>query len=227
MDNKRDSFILKYIASFILTIIIFVIIFLIAYTSSYLNYQRIYYENSLIKDNLIFLDRLFIEFEDEKNCSNKLLLESSEKLDFVGDLINTLEFRLGKNDKRVLEQKKLYSALELNHYKIIKKLNSVCNENFVTIFFFYSNDKPYDELSKRTSAILSVLKNENPYNLMIYSFDYNLDNDLISMINTNYNITNAPSVLIDEAYYMEVSDTPNLSDIFKYANEKILKSDSK
>ncbi len=217
MKPEKKSYLLKYIIAFLISIVIFILIFVLAYSVSYLNYQRISYESNIIKDNIILLDELALQFEDEFNCNNKILFESSERLDFVGNQIYTLESRLGNNDLRVLEQKKLYTQLEIQHFNIIRKLKLKCDGNFITVLFFYSNEKEYIEESEKTGFILNSFKKDDPNRIMIYSFDYNLDIDILHNIKLNYNITKAPIILINEVDLIHLND---VDELIQYLKEK-------
>ena len=125
-----------------------------------------------------------------------------------------LEKRFGKKDSRVLEQKNLYSQLELKHFKIIKQIEEQCNENYIIILFFYSNNEPLNEESERMGFILRTFKNKNPGKIMIYSFDYNLESRLTKELKETYNITNVPIAVIneqDKIYARNIDDlTPYL-----------------
>ncbi len=220
INIKKDPSLLKYIISFLITTIIFTLIFIFAYSISYINYQRLSYENNLIKDNLLKLDEISTLFEDEINCSNKILLESSRRLDFSGDKINILETKFEKEDKRVIEQKKIYTQLELKHFNIIKKLNLVCEGNFITILFFYSNKDENKDKNEKISFILSAFKEESPERAMIYSFDDNLDFDIIKKLKERYNIKKIPIIIVNEEDLIELN---NINLLTNYLKQNITK----
>ena len=115
--QTRPPYLKKTFLSFFLATVLFILIFLAAYGVSYVNYKGISSENNIIEQSLIDLD----SFLNGVSCTDELLVESSKRLDAVGSKINLLEKRFGKNDDRVLEQKKLYTDLEIKHFQIILK----------------------------------------------------------------------------------------------------------
>ena len=143
-------------------------------------------------------------------CDNQLLVSSSKDLDNIGFKISILEKRFGKKDLRVLEKKKLYSDLEIMHFNLIKKFNINCNSGFTTLLFFYSNEIGVIDESENTAFILSSFKTNNPSKIMIYSFDYNLDYETINKLKVEYNVSFAPSVLINEKDLIYLKNIDNL-----------------
>lgn len=191
--NANRPHLWTYLLSFLIATILFIIIFSVAYSVSYSNYKSISENNNIINNSI---NRLNIYLAQE-GCDYNLLRNSSELLDLVGSRLNLLETRFGKNDLRVLDQKKLYSQLQFEHFQIVENFNAKCDTNFTTIIFLYSNNAPADKSSENVGEILSTLKNKYPGKLMIYSFDYNLNADTINRIKINYNITSAPVIVVN------------------------------
>ena len=144
-----------------------------------------------------------------------MLLQSSQILDEVGGRINLLEKRFGKNDQRVLEQKKLYVQVELAHHSIIKRFNKQCRSDFIAIFYFYSNDKENQKKNELTSNILNAFKKLNQERVMIYSFDYNLDAKEINELKEKNKITFTPLILINERDLVNVQNIDDFEGYLK------------
>lgn len=130
------------------------------------------------------------------NCSSNFFESTSGTLDSIAKDMNILEAQWGANDPRVLEEKKLYSQLEEDHLKIVLRLNKECNDNFLPIIFFYSNQKNETDASQTVSFILSSFRQDNLGKVMVYSFDYNLNSSAVGEMINKYGITNAPSIAI-------------------------------
>jgi hypothetical protein len=124
----------------------------------------------------------------------------------VGNRVILLELRFGKDDPRVLEQKKLYETLELAHLKIVNNLNEKANMKYTIITFFYSNSDVYHDESDKVGNILDVVKSEDPKKIMIYSFDYDLDFEPTNSLKTIKNITYPVSISIDENNYTRLDN---------------------
>jgi hypothetical protein len=197
----------RYLAAFVLATVVFVAIFLIAYSISYFNYQGIYSRNSEV-------EKFLSEFElSNETCIDPLLYESSDLLDVAGARLGVLERRLGKNHWRVLEQKKLYTRLELAHFNVIKGLNEICDSSFLTVLFFYSNTKELEDASERVGYILNSFKNSDPERVMIYSFDANLDAVEIVDLKKKYGVTRLPATIINEN---DIKYLRNIHDLEEY-----------
>lgn len=208
----------KLLWAFILTTLAFSFIFLISYVITYSVYQQTSRQMNEIQFSIEEMSYLVAN----KNCTADILVSSSGILDNVGSKIGILETRFGKNDRRVLEQKKLYTQLEIMHYSIVKDLNKVCNKNYITILYFYSNEKEVMEESERMGIILSTFKNLEPEKVMVYSFDFNLNTEEIIGIKEKYKIESAPITLInekDQVYIKNINELePYLADIMIILN---------
>ncbi len=192
MRKIEKNVLLRIIISFLIATIMFTGLFLISDTISYMNNQKIEEKSDAILNTLQELQKKLDNF----SCNYGLFIKASEELDDVGVKIALLEKRFGKYNERVLEKKEEYSKIEILHYSLIKKFQENCNRTFFPIFFFYSNSEELYDESERISFILSTFKRKNPEEIMIYSFDYNLNSKTVLELKKRYNISFAPSVLI-------------------------------
>jgi len=129
----------------------------------------------------------------------------------MAQAMGILETRLGKNDKQVLEQKKIYTILQIKHFLAMKEYKEKCNSNITLILFFYSNQKEDMGNSERTGFILQNLKAQNINDILVYSIDYHLDLSLVSTLKSVYNITIPDTVLVNEKEKLE--KIQNINDI--------------
>ena len=175
----------RYLAAFINGTLIFIMIFLFSYSLSYLEFQRI----SNLQENTayeIFEDKLDYSLFDEKDCDSTYSKISAD-LGFQGRVIDDLERKLGKGDSEVLFRKRFYSLIILEHFEFVKILNDQCNLNISTIFFFYSNKANDLEKSEKLGRLLGIVS-ERRSNLVIYSFDINLESDLVDKLENEYGV---------------------------------------
>lgn len=211
MKFKRDIPYSRMFLSFILSTTILIIIILIALGASYYNYQKISSQNNIVAKYLEDIDILLNM--SVADCGKDIILESSIILDEVGGELDLLEKRFGKTDPRVLEQKVLYSQIELKHFQIIKKIEEQCNQDYITVLFFYSNSEELKDESERMGFILRTFKKEEPLKVMIYSFDFNLESQIIEGLKEKYNVMGAPSVVVNEENQFYVR---NIEDLVPY-----------
>ena len=188
--QKNNSYLWRLLAAFILAVLLFFLIFALAYGASYLNYYGVKGQTSIVKEYLKDMSRIV----NNSVCNNSLVYEASMRLDDAGARISLLENRIGKDDPRVLEQKKIYSEIELKHFEIVK----FCNEDYLSILLFYSNSEEFKDASESMGYILGAFKNEDKSKIMIYSLDVDLDSEAIRLAKEMYNISRVPSVVINE-----------------------------
>ncbi|MEM2479013.1 MAG: hypothetical protein QXJ92_02370 [Candidatus Pacearchaeota archaeon] len=184
---------------FILVATIFLLGILLGY---YLNEKRIESTEGLGKEISISIDDIeLINGISNNPCINKDYLNAlSEQLDKYAIKLSYLEERLGKESAKIIELKKPYTILMLKHYLAIEEQKEKCNEDYVTILFFYSNKKDEIGLSENEAIILSYIKKKFE-NVMIYALDLNLDLQIINQLKHRYNITKAPALVINGLVY--------------------------
>ena len=142
----------------------------------------------------------------------------SQELDRTGTIVGILEERFGKNDPRVLEQKKVYTMLEIQHFLLIKDYNEECIKEIPTILFFYSNEENYIESAEKMGYIISSIKTQNK-EIMVYSFDFNLNSNLITLLKKKYNIENPNTAVINEENNIE--NINNINEVKPYIKIKV------
>jgi hypothetical protein len=195
MKEKREIQKKKVFISLVIAIILFLIGFFLGYVINYSNYQTIILSQESIKYSL-----LSIEVEKEllsESCENfNPSLEDSE-LTKIREKISIMEENLGKSNKKVIEQKKYYSLLQVKHFLLIKEYNKKCSEKYPTLIFFYSNKEEYLFEAERIGRTITAIKSSNE-NLMVYSFDYDLDISALRTIKNMYGIENPNVVIVNE-----------------------------
>src|SRR3989338_7499132 len=205
MNLERISF------AIILATLTFVLGFMISYIVSYNQ------ENSLegVQENLKY-DLLSFQVENELANGSCQLFDPyrfAVEMEKIGFSIDLLEKRLGKEDKQVIEKKKLYSLLEVQHFLYVEKYKKNCNNSMHTVLFFYSNNPNEATDGELLGRLLDYLKLRHN-NLMIYSFDYNLDTPIINTLKYKYNITEPNIIIVDDK--IKLSDVKKSKEIKRY-----------
>ena len=137
MKEKRQIPHNRILLSFLIATFIFVNIFLIGYGVSYAKTRSI----AQVQEETYF-NLLNSQLENKlklSSCESFLPYQISGELNAMGGLLNILEEKFGRQDSRVIKQKKIYSMLELQHYFLVKDFNKECNGDFPLVMFFYSN----------------------------------------------------------------------------------------
>jgi hypothetical protein len=123
----------------------------------------------------------------------------------IGAVLTNLELRLGKDNEKVKEQKKIYNEVQLKTLQLVKQVNEKCDYGWGIILFFYTNDKKdtkgsYD-LSERQGEILNTVYERNKDKVKIFSFDTSIGDVNIQFLTTEHNITSTPSLVINGEPY--------------------------
>ncbi len=204
----------RYLLAFLIGTSVFCSVFLLTLLISNSELSRVYsIQGEMAQD--IFKDKLSYSFFQEQTCSQESFNQISRDLGYSGSIINELERKLGKDDERVLEQKKFYTLVLLEHLEFLIDYNKKCNTSLDYILFFYSNQKGQYKSSEDLGKILDVLVGKNK-NLSVYSFDVNLEGDLMQKLKEKYNITKAPTIVINDKFYLE--GVNSLNDLESYLN---------
>jgi hypothetical protein len=196
MAGRKIQSAWRYFFAFVIGTGLFLLGFLIVNGISYLEYQRVGQLQDVIAYE-IFSDKLSFTLFGSEICSEESYREISQDLSFQGRIIDDLEKKFGKGDSRVVEQKKFYSLILLEHFEFVKLRNANCLEQVHTILFFYSNSQSDLESSEELGRLLGSVHGRNE-DVVIYSFDVNLDSELISGLKGRYFVQGPLEILIDE-----------------------------
>ncbi|MBW2969870.1 hypothetical protein KY319_01980 [Candidatus Woesearchaeota archaeon] len=91
--------------------------------------------------------------------------------------------------------KRKYFLLEFRFLALIQRLNQECDKPYLPIIFFYEID---DDASERQGFILQDLSEEYDQHLVVLNLDKDYtDEPLVSLLAKNYNVTTAPTLIID------------------------------
>lgn len=206
-DKKR------YLWAFIIGTVAFILVFLISNAISFLEFQRV----SNIQDTLaykIFEDKLYSSFFNQSICGDESLDRITEDLGFQGKIIDALEKKFGKDNEQVLERKKFYTLIEIEHYEFVQQRIENCRLSTNTILFFYSNERIDLERSEEIGRLLNEVYLKNEDDLLVYSFDINLDSDLIEELKEKYNVEESPTLVINNN--STVSEPIRIEDVEKH-----------
>ncbi len=189
-----------FLTALVLAILVFLSGILLGYSLDKLRVNDIV---SLVKQNELNMESYILEqdFLDAIGGESCGLLEPrfkdlSESLANIGNTLTSYEKSklFKKADYDYLKAK--YFNLEIQAYLLALKLKKQCNLTKVNILYFY---KQGDMVSLRQGFILDSLVNKYGIEkLSIYSFDKFFENvPLIEMVEKHYNITVAPSLIIN------------------------------
>ncbi len=105
--------------------------------------------------------------------------------------------------------RRTYILSQVQYYLLSVKGKQLCNSDAVNILYFFSKDcsKCDDQ-----SFILSFLKQKFGARLFIFGFDVSFDEEpLLNMVENTYNVTEFPSLVIENSTYRQFLPTANLT----------------
>ncbi len=202
----------RYLLAFLIGTFVFLLVFWLSYSVSYLEFQRVSGLQGVLAYD-IFSHKLDYSLFDKGVCEDESFEKVSRDLNFQGRIIDDLEKKLGKGDEDVLFRKKFYVLIELEHFEFVKLLNQKCEFSIQTILFFYSNENKDAEDSEKLGRLLSTVSQRN-LNLMIYSFDINLDSDLVNKLEEKYGVVHPQTLVINDKFI--VLNPKNISEIERH-----------
>jgi len=98
----------------------------------------------------------------------------------------------------LLQEKKRYALLQLQFWMNSIELKKQCGATYHTLVYFYDHyNSGLENVQAAQSAILAELKDKCGANLMLVPLPRDLDISTISLLAAQYNITSAPSILLD------------------------------
>ena len=224
----------KYAYTFLITAVIFITAI---YLSNYFSQKKINEIKNI--ESRIAVDILASETQfsllSELSCRDIGSSFLSKELAILGDKLAYTEQNRGSDDAEVLNLKKYYSLLQIKDFLLMQKVKERCGSNQanngLSVMYFYSNEGDCSDCEKE-GFVLTKLRSDYP-ELLVYSFDYNLDLSTLQTLVSVYNIENKlPAILInDKVYYgfKSVDDMkkalPMLKEIDKQkAKEEALKA---
>lgn len=202
----------RYIAAFAITLLIFALGLMMGlvmeskrvdYITNTANKQRLDYTSLQLQYQ--FIDQL----TQEKDCNAilKTFDNNLKSLDEIRVKIEeyTIDSTLREDDFHLLSRE--YTIAQLRYYLLAEKTKDTCNNDIVTALYFYSDEKNCPRC-KDQGFILTYMKNRMEDNLLIFSLNHQLatEEPLIQMMLDRYNVTQYPTIVIDDEIFDEPID---------------------
>ncbi len=192
----------RYLTTFALATLFFIIGILIGYaiTSGRMSGIRSTTENMRLE----FLDLELQGALGEYNpCGTSFLYVIGERIDNLETRLILLEGQFGKNDESVIELKKPYTLLQIQHYLLIKKRIEKCNEDYIIILFFYSNKPEYIDDSEKQGYVLKYFADKYGYEkIKVYSIDGDLGLGIVKTLKEMHHVEVLPTTIVNDKIYV-------------------------
>jgi len=200
-ESKRSSRFL--LAAVIVTVVILIFGLLLGNYLATSRLQKFQQSEEMFLVDLIALD--FRESLGQNVCDIGLDGLWNDKVE-LGQMLTSLERRLGKDSPQLTTKREIYELIEIKIMQNLEDIKTNCHEDFNIILFFYTNKKN-DQLgsaagSEDQGLILDQINRDHNdlgqgKKVYILVFDINSQNPASLTLKQKYNITKAPSLVIN------------------------------
>ncbi len=187
------------VSSLLLTVLIFALGILLNYGLDFLRIDTIadVMSQHELDTTAYLVEQEFTDSFGGNRCEamNTRIAQLKEEIRQVGaDLGSYSAFSFfKKKDYDFLKRK--YFLLELRFLALIEQLNKECNHPYIPIIFFYEID---DDESERQGFILADMSKDYEKEVVVLSLDKEYrDEPLVQLLVARYNVTRAPTIIID------------------------------
>lgn len=201
----------KHIVALLITSLLFIIGLLIGLkiSDSRLGLLQDFNEQQKADFESLQLQYAYLTASNSSCPAFKQALEQS-----VGNLENArvkLEnyIQTASNSENFLTQKRTYMLAEIRYWLLAREAEKACGKDTVNLLFFYQDDETCDKCSTQ-GYVLTSLKDTFHNHLLIFSLDATSDEPMVTIIKNVYNITNTPSVVVDEEIFRDFTSEDDL-----------------
>ncbi|MBU1205092.1 MAG: hypothetical protein KKE93_04240 [Nanoarchaeota archaeon] len=139
------------------------------------------------------------QLSQEKNCDavSKTFEKNILNLEEVRSRLENYERNANLNKKDFHTLKREYIIAQLNYWLLAQRTKKICDQDLVTILYFYSTDKECPDCGEQ-AFILTYLKNEFKDKLLIFALDSTYaDEPMIEMLKDQHGISRYPTLIIE------------------------------
>ena len=203
-----------YITAGVITLVVFSLGVGLGFFISNEKYGIIKYdlENLQLKQKDIELELLLISSIGEKSCETlRYEIEKTTSLSSeLGEKVSYYDREMIKNPEiHIFKKQYIITLIEFwNYWELFKKN---CNSSVNTILYFYAI-KDCSECQAQ-GFVLSFLKDEYPEKIMIFALDKDEDLYSLNLVKSVYNVTIAPTLIINNEKYEGLKDINALKDL--------------
>lgn len=200
----------RYIAAALATLIIFIGGLGIGYMFASETSEQFSAVEGNLKTKLTSLN-LQNELTSEFICETNIFDITEEKTE-LGQKLESLEEQFGKDDERIISMKKRYMLLSVRQFLFLKKYNAECDNQYIPILFFYSNEENVSA-SESQGYVLDYIYNNFKERVSIYAFDVDINDPVLNTLKKVYGIGSVPSVVVNGTTYGGLRDNSEMMDI--------------
>jgi len=124
----------------------------------------------------------------------------------LGQMLSSLEKRLGKENPDVLLTKEIYELIEIKTLNTVQNIKDNCHEDFDIVLFFYTNKNndprgsaggSEDQGLVLDQIVFSHNEQGNGKKVNVFAFDINSENPATIALISKYNVQKVPTLIIN------------------------------
>jgi hypothetical protein len=204
-----------FITTFVITTIIFLVGIFLGSTleQSKITSLEVTVGNLRSKIENVELEFLFLD-TTKGNISCKYFIEEAKVLGSEADELAKEVIAL-ENSRKIEEDKfrsmkSEYTLTLIRDWLTLEKIKQTCTSDYFTVIYFYSEEC---DLCEQQGFLLSYFKLQDPEKVMIFAIDKDLDLPIVNAIQSSYEVSEYPSIVIDAKLYSGFQDKEKLKDI--------------
>ena len=223
----------KYIVAFIITLAIFLLGFFLGFV---MDLQRVNYFQEITEKQKLDLSSLQLQYElaQEEPFSEScgafevLFQRFMVDLEYNRQRIDNYQEQANVKKESFDNLKREYMLSQIKFWQISRNLEEFCPQNydFVTVIYFYSDEVSCADCVDQAN-VLDYYKRVLKDNILIFSIDETFKDKepIIELFKATYNITQYPSLIIDDKLYSSFVDKTELQEILcqEYSSQDIKK----
>lgn len=120
----------------------------------------------------------------------------SEEAGNLENTINNFQLTNQFQQSQISDLKTQYTLVNLQFWLQMRNLRESCNQNITTILFFY-NVRSCDACVAQ-GLVLDSIKKSDPSHIMIFAVDQDINLGIVNLLESTYNLTSTPAIVIDE-----------------------------
>mgnify|MGYP001077021457 CR=1 FL=1 len=189
-----------YLAAFIISLIIFGVgVWVGLQIENEVNSQLLREMHTINNKMLLLSNFLLLENETSfcRYIENEITVFDDETFQ-IGKQIGFMEEKRGIDE----ELKKMYMELEFRDYLLSKKLTERCGTGQNIILYFVSSSNC--TICKKQGEEISKVKKDTK--TKVYTFDIDVESELVNALIERYNITTIPSIIINGELYSKFEE---------------------
>jgi thiol-disulfide isomerase/thioredoxin len=142
-----------------------------------------------------------------------LMTALTDSVERLGESLEKVEQTIEDNKMNLNEKKRIqriYMQDNIRYWLFSRTIQERCQSNIVNILYFFSEDC---DICPDQGVVLSYYKRKYQNDVLIFPINTDVEEDMVNLIKTQFNITEYPTIVVNGVPYTGVIDTETLGTI--------------